>query len=259
MEKTKSVLAVSGKGGVGKTTLTTLMLKILTGKKQNSILAIDANPDSNLANLLGISTTKKTVGNVTDELRKSIEKGEIPPDVMKKDLLEYRIFEILEETPDFDLLVMGRSEGEGCYCMVNKLLADIIDTLSKNYDLTLMDEHAGLEHLSRRTDRDVDVIIIVTDPSSMGFQTARRIKELAKEVHIGFKKIYLIGNKFTSEMEQMLEDKAKKMGIEYAGNIPHDDDILNYNLAGKPLLELPSDSPALIAAKDILGRIGLLN
>ena len=259
MGKTKLVLAVSGKGGVGKTTLTALMLKILTEKKQNSILAIDANPDSNLANLLGISTTKKTVGNVTDELRKSIEKGEIPPDVMKKDLLEYRIFEILEETPDFDLLVMGRSEGEGCYCMVNKLLADIIDTLSKNYDLTLMDEHAGLEHLSRRTDRDVDVMIIVTDPSSMGFQTARRIKELAKEVHVEFKKIYLVGNKFTSEMELMIEDEAKKMGIKYAGNIPHDDDILNYNLAGKPLVELPSQNPALRAARRILTRIGLLD
>lgn len=259
MGKAKLVLAVSGKGGVGKTTLTTLMLKILTEKKQNSILAIDANPDSNLANLLGISTTKKTVGNVTDGLRKSIEKGEIPPDVMKKDLLEYRIFEILEETPDFDLLVMGRSEGWGCYCMVNKLLADIIDTLSKNYDLTLMDEHAGLEHLSRRTDRDVDVMIIVTDPSSMGFQTARRIKELAKEVHIEFKKIYLVGNKFTSEMELMLEDEAKKMGIEYAGNIPQDDDILNYNLAGKPLVELPSQNPALRAARRILTRIELLD
>jgi CO dehydrogenase maturation factor len=259
MEKAKLVLAVSGKGGVGKTTLAALMLKILTEKKRDSILAIDANPDSNLANLLGISTTKKTVGNVTDELRKSIEKGEIPPDVMKKDLLEYRIFEILEETPGFDLLVMGRSEGEGCYCLVNKLLADIIDTLSKNYDLTLMDEHAGLEHLSRRTDRDVDVMIIITDPSAMGFQTARRIKELAKEVHIEFKKIYLVGNRFKPEMESTIKDEASKMGVEFAGMIPDDNDVLKYNLSGRPLVELPPESPALQAAKGIITRIGLLD
>lgn len=255
----KKVVAVAGKGGVGKTTLTALMLRILTEKKQKNILAIDANPDSNLANLLGISTAKKTVGNVTDELRKSIEKGEIPPNVTKKDVLEYRIFEILEELPAFDLLVMGRSEGEGCYCSVNKFLTDILDTLSKNYDLTLMDEHAGLEHLSRRTDRDVDVMIIVTDPSSMGFQTARRIKELAKEVHIEFKKIYLVGNKFTAEMEPMLKEEADKIGIEYAGYLPHDDDVLRYNLTGRPLVELPPMSPALVVAKKILIRMGLLD
>jgi len=259
MEKERLVLAISGKGGVGKTTLAALMLKILTEKKQKNILVIDANPDSNISNLLGVSAVKKTVGNVMDELKKSLWKGEIPPNVMKRDILEYHIFDILEETLNFDLLVMGRSEGEGCYCLLNKLLADIIDTLSKNYDLTLMDEHAGLEHLSRRTDRDVDVMIIVTDPSSMGFQTARRIKELAEEVHIEFKKIYLVGNKFMPEMEPMLEYEASKIGVKYAGNIPHDDNVLKYNLTGQPLVELPSESPALQAVKGILTRIRLLD
>lgn len=253
----RAVLAISGKGGVGKTTLTALMLKLLSEKGGRSILAIDADSDSNLSNLLGITSLKKTVGNVTDELRRSIDKGEIPPNVIKKDLLEYRIFEILEETPGFDLLVMGRSEGEGCYCLVNKLLADIIDTLSKNYDLTLMDEHAGLEHLSRRTDRDVDVMVIVTDPSFIGFQTARRIKELSKEVHIEFKKIYLVGNRFAPELEPMLREEANKMGVEYAGYIPNDDYILKYNLTGRPLVELPPESPALHSVSRILAKIGL--
>jgi CO dehydrogenase maturation factor len=257
MEKKKLVLAVAGKGGVGKTTLTALMIKILTEAERGTILAIDANPDSNLSNVLGIPVTK-TVGTVTNELRKAIEKGEIPAQMTKKDILEYRIFEILQETPGFDLLVMGRSEGEGCYCLVNELLRDIVDTLSKNYDLTLMDMEAGLEHLSRRTDRDVDVMIVVTDPSALGIQTARRIKELAAEVHIEFKKIYLVGNRFAPEVEAMLKDEAGKMGVELVGVIPHDDNVLNYNLTGKPLLELPPDSPALLAAKGILGRIGLL-
>ena len=257
MEKEKQILAISGKGGVGKTTLTALMLKILTEKKQKSILAIDANPDSNLSNVLGIPVTK-TVGNVTDELKKSVEKGELSPEMTKKDILEYRIFEILNETPSFDLLVMGRSEGEGCYCLINKLLTDIVDTISKNYTLTIMDMEAGLEHLSRRTDRDVDVMVIVTDASSLGFQTARRIKELAKEVHIEFKKIYLVGNRFAPEMEPMLKDEASKMGIELAGIIPNDDDVIQYNLKGQPILELPPKSPALLAAKGILKRIELI-
>jgi len=219
-ENTNLVIAVSGKGGVGKTTITALMIKILSEEKnQRSILAIDANPDSNLPDVLGISVSK-TVGMVTGNLKKAIEKAEIPIGMTKEGILETRIFEILKETPNFDLLVMGRGEGEGCYCPVNAFLTRIIDTLSKNYDLTIMDMVAGLEHLSRRTDRDVDIMITVTDPSFMGLQTAKRIKELAKEVHIKFKKIYLIGNRFSPEIENTLREEAEKLGIELAGIIP---------------------------------------
>ena len=257
-EKPRMVLAIAGKGGVGKTTITALMIRILSEAKRRSILAIDANPDSNLSNVLGISVTQ-SVGTVTNELKKSIGKTKIAPEMSKREILEYRIFDILEETPNFDLLVMGRTEGEGCYCLVNDLLTDIIDAISKNYDLTIMDMEAGLEHLSRRTDRDVDVMIVITDPSSLGFQTARRIKELAEEVHIEFKKIYLVGNRFSAEMESMLKDEASKVGVEYAGNIPHDDNVLKYNLTGQPLVELPPESPALQTAKGILTRMGLLD
>lgn len=254
--KKKLVVAVAGKGGVGKTTLTALMIKLLAETKGRSLLAIDANPDSNLSNVLGIPV-EKTVGIVTNELKRAIEKGEVPAQMTKKDILEYKIFEILQETPGFDLLVMGRTEGEGCYCLVNELLTEIIDTLSRNYDLTLMDMEAGLEHLSRRTDRDVDIMTIVTDPSALGIQTARRIKELAREVHIEFKHIYLVGNRFTPEQRPLLEREASKLGVKLAGVIPHDDLVLSYNLEGKPLLELPSTSPALLATKGILAQMGL--
>jgi CO dehydrogenase maturation factor len=256
--KTNLVVAVSGKGGVGKTSIIALMIKLLSeDSSTRSILAIDANPDSNLPNVLGISVNK-TVGMVTDELKKSIEKAEIPLG-MTKDVLESQVFEILKETPNFDLLVMGRGEGEGCYCPVNALLTRIIDTLSKNYDLTLMDMEAGLEHLSRRTDRDVDIMFIVTDPSSMGLQTAKRVKELAKEVHIQFKKIYLIANRFKPEMEAKIREDAFKIGVEFAGIVPYDDNVFRCNMEGRPLTNLSNESPAVDAVRKILLKTGLLN
>lgn len=259
MPKKGLVIAVSGKGGVGKTTTTALMTKILSeSKPEKSILVIDANPDSNLPEVLGIPV-KRTVALVTDDMRKSMEKSAIPPTMTKEDILETRVFEILCESPNFDLLVMGRSEGEGCYCPINAFLARIIDRLSSNYDVTFMDMEAGLEHLSRRTDRDVDIMIVVTDPSSMGLQTAKRVKEVAKEVHIQFKKFYLIGNRFKPKMESMVKEEAKKLGYEFAGIIPPDDNIFTYNLTGKPLPTLPAESPALSAVKEILTRIGLLS
>lgn len=257
--KTNLVIALSGKGGVGKTSITALMIKLLSeNSSRRSILAIDANPDSNLPNVLGISVDK-TVGIVTDELKKSIERAKIPIGMTKEDILESHVFEILKETSDFDLLVMGRGEGEGCYCPVNALLTRIIDTLSKNYDLTIIDMEAGLEHLSRRTDRDVDIMFIVTDPSSMGLQTAKRIKELAKEVRIQFKRIYLIANRFKPEMESKIAEDAMRIGMELAGTLPYDDNIFRFNMEGKPLTNLPNDSPAVASLKNILLKIGLLS
>jgi CO dehydrogenase maturation factor len=258
MKKKGLVIAVSGKGGVGKTTTTALMSKILSETNpEMNILVIDANPDSNLADIMGVQVNR-TVGMVTEDLKKALEKSEIPPTMTKEDILETRIFEILRETPNFDLLVMGRGEGEGCYCPVNAFLARIIDRLIGNYDMAIMDMEAGLEHVSRRTDRDVDVMIVVTDPSSMGFQTAKRIKEVAKEVNIQFKKFYLIGNRFKPEMEPLLMEEARKVGYEYAGIIPNDESIFIHNLTGKPLLDLPPQSPAILAVKKILLQTGLL-
>jgi CO dehydrogenase maturation factor len=153
---------------------------------------------------------------------------------------------------------MGRGEGEGCYCPINAFLTHIIDRLSKNYDITLIDMEAGMEHLSRRTDRDVDIMIVVTDPSSMGLQTARRVREVAKEVRIEFRKMFLIGNRFKPDMGDQYRMEAKSIGYEFAGSIPNDDDVFSYNLRGKPLLNLSSNNPAVVAVEQILKRIGLL-
>lgn len=251
------VVSVSGKGGTGKTTVAALILKLLLEETGKTVLVVDADPATNLPDVLGV-TVEKTVGMVEDDFRRHLEVGAIPPTVIKRDLLEAWVHNVLAETPRFDLLAMGRSEGEGCYCMVNHLLTQIVDTLSRNYDVTLMDMEAGLEHLSRRTDRDVDIMLITTDPSKMGLHTASRIRELAEEVHIGFKRIYLIGNQFPTGSEETLRKHAEGMGLELAGVIPHDPEVASYNLAGRPLLGLPGDAVSVRAVRGTMRGMGLL-
>ncbi|MEM2841076.1 MAG: AAA family ATPase [Candidatus Bathyarchaeia archaeon] len=254
----KIVISVSGKGGTGKTTITALILKSLIERGSKSILAVDADPATNLPDVLGVKIGR-TVGMVVDELKRKIDRGEIPPTVTKKELLEVGINSVLVETERFDLLAMGRSEGEGCYCSVNYLLASIIDSISKNYDLTIMDMEAGLEHLSRRTDRDVDVMLVVTDTSKMGFQTASRIREVAEKVHIDFKSMFLVLNQFKSGNGEYLKRIAEEIGFELIGIIPVDPNVECYNLAGRSLLELPGNSPAYLSVGKMVERLGLLN
>jgi len=253
---TRQVISVSGKGGTGKTTLTALLLKYLIQRSDEPVLVVDADPATNLPEVLGVKIGK-TVGMVTDDLKKRIANGAIPPMVSKEGMLEAWVFETLIETDRFDLLAMGRSEGEGCYCYVNSVLTKILDTLTSNYTHTLMDMEAGLEHLSRRTDQNVDTMLVTTDPSKMGLETARRIKDLAKEVHINVGHLYLVGNQFPEEMEQVLQQSAEKIGLEFAGIIPPDADIASYNMLGKSLLELPEDAPSYRAAIRIAEKIGL--
>lgn len=254
----KLVVSISGKGGTGKTTLTALLLKWLVKNTEEIVLVVDADPATNLPEVLGVDLVR-TVGQASKDMKDRIEKGTLSPTVPKKDLLEAWVFETLVEEERFDLLAMGRSEGEGCYCFVNNVLTRILDTLTKNYSVALLDMEAGLEHLSRRTDRDVDAMLIVTDPSKMGFETARRIRDLAEEVHIDVKNIYLVGNRFPAEMEDMLRKASDDIGLELAGSIPVDENVMSFNMAGKPLLEVPDESPAYLAVERIARRIGLDN
>ena len=153
---------------------------------------------------------------------------------------------------------MGRHEGEGCYCFINSILTGILDNLVKSYDLVLMDLEAGLEHLSRRTSSNVDIMFIITDPSKMGLETARRIRELADEVAIEFKKIYLIGNKFNENMKNRLEDYVNDLKLDGWMILPFDEQIAEFNFNGKSLLNLDDNSPALKAVRKFAKEIGLV-
>jgi len=243
------IIAVSGKGGTGKTVVASFLVKILS--KEGDLLAIDADPDANLADTLGIET-KKTIGTVREELMRDRDK--LPPTQSWRQKLEYDVMGATIETDTFDLLVMGRPEGQGCYCPLNHVLREIIDTVAKNYDFVIIDAEAGLEHLSRRTTQDVDVMLVVTDPSKRGVTTAQRIKELAEHLEINFKGLYLIANRTTKESEKKMSDYAKEVGLEVIGTIPEDEKVRKFDFEGRPLIEI-EDSKALNAVEKIVKKL----
>jgi CO dehydrogenase maturation factor len=262
MMRQKLVVSVSGKGGVGKTTITTLLLRTLLHHTRHALLVVDADPVMNLPAMLNIDI-ETSVGEAAGQLREDIDAGAISAGTSKQDRLEGEVYEALVEGEQFDFLAMGRTEGEGCYCFVNRVLTQILDTITSNYDVTLLDMDAGLEHFSRRTDRNVDVLIIVIDPSKMSFDAAVRIRDLAKEVHIEFKRIWVIANRFPPSLikdaSEDLEQRLNDAGLELAGIVPADDQIAEFNLKGKSLLDLPDNHPAVKVVEGIAKRIGLLS
>jgi len=234
-------IAISGKGGTGKTTIAALLIRAIWKKTGEPVLAIDADPNSNLNELLGVEA-KKTVGDIREQLLR--EKDKLPLEQTKEDYLNYMIQSSLVESEGFDLLAMGRPEGPGCYCYVNTLLRKIVDSLSKNYPYCVMDAEAGLEHFSRRTTRDVDVLLITTDPSSRGIMTAKRIVELVKELNTKFGKIYVVANRVTPEVDENIRNQITSLGLECLGTVSEDPLIQQFDLNAKPLTELPESSPA---------------
>jgi CO dehydrogenase maturation factor len=253
----KKVISISGKGGVGKTTVAALILKNLINNYSKSILVVDADPATNLPDVLGVGI-KKTVGMVVDELKQKMSEAKISSMISKESILEAWIYGVIAESNSFDLLAMGKSEGEGCYCMVNRMLTKIVDSISKNYDISIMDMEAGLEHLSRRTDRNVDVMLVVTDVSKMGIHTAKRIKEIAEAVHINFNKIYLVGNNVSDNTIESLNKQSNNIGIPLVGIIPSDPIVMDFNIKGKSLLDISRESASFKAVSELVHKIELI-
>jgi CO dehydrogenase maturation factor len=256
----KKIISFSGKGGVGKSTLLVLMLKYLLEKfKDTNILVIDADPDANIGDIIGKEIHfKETIGGKMAVLKNKIQKRQIPLDVSKDQIIESEVFEALIEMDDFDILEMGRAEGEGCYCSVNNTLKRVIDILSKNYDIVLIDAPAGLEYFARKTGRDVTDLVIVSDPSKMGIHTMKRILEVTKEVDLSFENIWILGNRFPEKIREILENEVVKINeknVIFLGLVPNDEEISKINLIGENLLHLSNESNAYKTSKKLFAKI----
>lgn len=257
-----TTIAVAGKGGVGKTTLAALIVKYL-GATKGPVLAIDADPSSNLNMLLGLDL-EATVGDIREGLLAQV-KGSVsnigggsagPATGMAKgDYLDYEIRSSLAEGVDFDLIVMGRPEGPGCYCAVNNTLRRVIDSISENYRYVVVDNEAGMEHLSRRTTRDVDFLLIVSDPTRQGVVAADRIGALRHELDIRVAEAYLIVNKLRGDLPPALEELIGRLDFPLLGTVPEAPVIADFELSGRPLVELAADSVPYTSLSALLGTI----
>lgn len=258
------IIAVAGKGGTGKTMVSALLIKHLIDDNRGSVLAVDADPSTNLDLTLG-TTTEETVGDIREETSQQVSSGTFMPGISKPEYLELRIYHALVEEKGFDLLAMGRPEGPGCYCAANNMLRASIDRLSRSYDYVVIDNEAGLEHLSRRTTQNVDLLLIVSDPTIRGLATAERVAHLIEELKTQVGHIRLIVNRVVPnekgepELAPQLETFIADKQLELAGLIPMDPLVAEYDAAGRPLVELPEETPARRAVKAALDSLdGLL-
>jgi CO dehydrogenase maturation factor len=242
-------IAIAGKGGTGKTTIAALLVRLIKERKLGSTLAVDADPNSNLAEALGMEV-EGTIGKIIDDVARH---PEIVPLGMSKDrFIEYQIHKAIQESQGFDVLTMGKPEGPGCYCYVNNVLRNVMSSLIKDYAYVVIDNEAGLEHLSRRTTRSADALVVVSDATPVGLKAAKRINDLVKELEIKTKKNLLVINRCPNDIEK---EKIRKLGLEYIGFIPQDNHISKMSLNGNSLMELDNDAEALISLRQIGEKI----
>lgn len=249
-----TVIAVSGKGGTGKTTLSALIIKYLLENDLKPVLAVDADSNSNLDMALGMDLSA-TVGSLREDMFRSIQEQKLPAGMSKQDLLEMQVEQALVEGKDFDLLSMGRGEGPGCYCAVNNMLRVLLDGMQSRYRFVVIDNEAGMEHLSRRTTRAVDLMFIVSDPSRRGLETAKRINELAREMELHVGRSYLVVSRVQLPINEKLAEGAGEIGIDIGSFIPDDPQVVDIDISGRPLIEIDSGAPAMVTVRGLMESV----
>ncbi len=245
-------IAVAGKGGVGKSTIAALLIRCLNDRGQTAVLAVDADANVNLNDLLGVQLVT-AVGTIREEMREKV--NNLPGGMTKQQFLETKILQSLTETKNFDLIAMGRPEGPGCYCYANSLLRDILKTLSDDYHYVVIDNEAGMEHLSRRTAQTIDCLLVISDPSVRGIQTAGRISRLLKELDTRVQRRYLLINRAQGELSPEVRAQVEREGLKLLAVLAEDKAILDHDAHGKPVYETPVDSPTYRSINDCLDRI----
>ena len=260
-----TTIAVAGKGGTGKTTVCGMIIRYLTQQGLGPVLAIDADPSSNLNLVLGLPLNDEdTVGHIREDMLAQVQtdsaagvmQGGLISGLTKHDYFDYHIRSIIVEGNNVDLLAMGRPEGPGCYCPANNAMRMVIDRTGDQYPYVVMDNEAGLEHLSRRTTRNVEHLLIVTDPSQRGAVAARRVAELVAELNIEVGQTHLIINRLPSnEMPPALKTFIDSIEVPILGTIPEDKTLQEFEFSGRPLVELGDESPVYRAVEEMMERL----
>jgi len=245
-------IAVAGKGGSGKTSLASLVIRYLKNSGTGPILAVDADANANLGESLGL-TVRQTVGRMLDEFQG--DKINIPPGMTKELYLDFKLNEVLVESSRIDLLTMGRGEGPECYCYPNLILRKFADTLAENYAYMVLDNEAGMEHLSRRTTQDIDALLLVSNHSVKGVRTIARIIEMVSSLKLRVKKLLPVISAAPDELDPLVKEELERQGIELAAVIPKDEEVYRYDLKLRPLLELPDTSPAVQVVRDLMEQV----
>lgn len=263
------IMALAGKGGTGKTTLVSLIIRYLKEKGKTPVLAVDADANANLHEALGLEIGE-TIGHLREKTLENIK--DLPLGITKDQYIEYKIHESLAEGEGFDLITMGRPEGPGCYCYANHLIRKYSEQIGVGYPYVVMDNEAGLEHLSRRTTNDVDHLLITSDPTQRGLRTVKRVLDICDELKLQIKKKGLVLNRVPADLntargensdsspinhqpqppENVLKGMIRNLDIEWLGNIPYDPMIEEFDLQGKPLIGLPMDSLSFKAVEQIM-------
>ncbi len=250
-------IAVAGKGGVGKTTTCGMLIDYLCQKDQGPVLVVDADANSNLNEVLGVEV-ETSLGAIREEMAQAEMKGSIPAGMTKADYANFKFNSALIEEDDFDMLVMGRTQGKGCYCYVNGVLKTLVDKYAKNYSYVVMDNEAGLEHVARGTLPHVDTMLLISDCSRRGIQAVARVAEMIGEMELKPGQIGLIVNRAPGGvLDDGVKAEIEKYGLNLIGVLPQDDGVYRCDCNGEPSAKLPQSNPVKVALRGIMQSVGL--